>query len=95
MPFLPPKPFVPVVSHVPILGPSSGNPKSLNDPNSLGSIGGSLQSMTDQIKADTLYDTKEGFNTHLNSISTFHSPSDTFILSLVLSGLVLIYFSLR
>lgn len=66
MSFLPLKPFNPTVTPVPILGPSSGNPKSLQDPNSLASIGSKLQAMTDQANADTLYDAKpsgkkEGF----------------------------------
>lgn len=66
MPFLPLKPFNPTVTSVPILGPSSGNPKSLQDPNSVSSIGSKLQAMTDQADADTLYDAtpsgkKEGF----------------------------------
>lgn len=63
MSFLPLKPFNPTVTPVPILGPSSGNPKSLQDPNSVASIGSKLQAMTDQANADTLYDAtkKEGF----------------------------------
>ena len=66
MSFLPLKPFNPTVTAVPMLGPSSGNPKSLQDPNSLASIGSKLQAMTDQANADTLYDAKpsgkkEGF----------------------------------
>jgi len=62
MPFPNEKPFNPQVSKTPILGPSSGNPKSFQDPNSVASIGNSIQAMADQAKADTLYDTKpEGF----------------------------------
>lgn len=64
MPYLPAKPFNPVVSRVPILGPSSGNPQSLQDPHSLGSIGGKLQAMTDQANADRLYDAKVPAPTH-------------------------------
>jgi len=79
MPFLPTKPFVPVVTPVPILGPSSGNPESLKDPKSLGSIGGKLQAMTDQARADTLYDaipsgTKESF-TNLTTPWIVGSPA--------------------
>ena len=66
MSFLPPKPFNPPTTTVPILGPSSGNPKSFQDPKSVASIGSTIQAMTDQAKADTLYDAPppkiEGFN---------------------------------
>lgn len=62
MSFPPAKPFNPTVSKVPVLDASSGNPKSFQDPNSVASIGARLQAMTDQAKADTLYDPKpEGF----------------------------------
>lgn len=79
MSFLPAKPFVPVVTPVPILGPSSGNPESLKDPKSLGSIGSKLQAMTDQARADTLYDAipsekKEAF-TNLTTPWIVHSPA--------------------
>ncbi len=50
------KPFIPQVSKVPILGPSSGNPASFQDPNSMASLGLRLQAATDQARADTLYD---------------------------------------
>ncbi len=64
MPFLPDPPFNPPVSTVPVLGPSSGDPKAKNDPNSTASIGANIQAMKDQAKADTLYDAsvKEGFS---------------------------------
>ena len=68
MPFLPEAPFNPQVSKVANLGPSSGDPKSFQDPKSVSSIGAKLQAMTDQAKADTLYDTtKEGFCSYNNS----------------------------
>jgi len=57
MPFPPVAPFNPPTTKVPILGPSSGNPKSYQDPNSIAMIGANIQAMTDQAKADTLYDT--------------------------------------
>lgn len=59
------KPFNPPVSKAPILGPSSGNPKSFQDPKSVASVGSTIQAMSDQASADTLYDApipkKEGF----------------------------------
>ena len=56
MPFPKVAPFNPPTSKVPILGPSSGNPKSFQDPNDVANIGANIQAMTDQAKADTLYD---------------------------------------
>jgi len=65
MGFPPQPPFNPPVSSVPNLGPSSGNPKSFQDPKSVASVGAKLQAMTDQAVADTLYDAKkEGFTGH-------------------------------
>ena len=65
MPFPDQKAYNPPVSKTPILGPSSGNPASFQDPNSVASVGNTIQAMTDQASADTLYDTpppkKEGF----------------------------------
>ena len=65
MSFPPQKPFNPPVSKTPVLGPSSGNPKSFQDPKSVASVGNTIQAMSDQAAADTLYDTpaakKEGF----------------------------------
>jgi len=59
------KPFNPPVSSTPVLGPSSGNPKSFQDPKSVASVGNTIQAMSDQAAADTLYDApvakKEGF----------------------------------
>ena len=59
------KPFNPTVSSTPILGPSSGNPKSFQDPKSVASVGNTIQAMSDQAAADTLYDApapkREGF----------------------------------
>lgn len=61
----PPKAFNPPVSSTPILGASSGNPKSFQDPKSVASVGNTIQAMSDQAAADTLYDApppkKEGF----------------------------------
>ena len=50
------KPFNAPVSKVHILGPSSGDPKSFQDPKSVASIGSTIQAMADQAKADTHYD---------------------------------------
>lgn len=58
------KPFSPPVSSTPVLGPSSGNPKSFQDPKSVASVGNTIQAMSDQAAADTLYDApvaKKGF----------------------------------
>lgn len=59
------KPFNPPVSKTPVLGPSSGNPASFRDPKSVASVGNTIQSMSDQAAADTLYDApppkREGF----------------------------------
>ena len=59
--------FNPVVSKVPVLGPSSGDPKAKNDPKSTASIGANIQAMQDQSSADRLYDApvtqvSEGFD---------------------------------
>jgi hypothetical protein len=56
MPFPTEKPFNPQVSKTRILGPSSGNPQTFQDPNSVSTIGNKIQAMADQAKADTLYD---------------------------------------
>jgi hypothetical protein len=63
MPFLAEPTFNPSVSKVPILGPSSGDPRQRQDPKSTASIGANIQAMQDQAKADMLYDApvKEGF----------------------------------
>lgn len=65
MSFPPEKSFNPPISKTPILGPSSGNPKSFQDPNSVASVGSTIQAMSDQAAADTLYDApvpkREGF----------------------------------
>jgi hypothetical protein len=67
MVFLKDPPFNPPVSKVPVLGPSSGNPKGKTDPNSTGSIAANVQAMQDQAKADMLYDApvKEGFSSSM------------------------------
>lgn len=71
MSFPPQKPFNPPVSKTPILGPSSGNPKSFQDPKSVASVGNTIQAMSDQAAADTLYDTpapkREGFRNEVYS----------------------------
>jgi len=56
MSYPPEAPFNPPSTKVPILNSSSGNPKSFQDPKSVASIGNRIQAMTDQAKADTLYD---------------------------------------
>lgn len=73
------KPFNPQVSKVPILGPSSGNPASFQDPNSMASLGLRLQAATDQARADTLYDAtvpvkKEGFSSGTEFRNAVYSP---------------------
>ena len=59
------KAFNPPVSSTPVLGPSSGNPRSFQDPKSVASVGSTIQAMSDQASADTLYDApapkREGF----------------------------------
>jgi len=64
------KAFNPPVSSTPILGASSGNPKSFQDPKSVASIGNTIQAMSDQAAADTLYDApapkREGFRNERN-----------------------------
>ena len=71
MSFPPQKPFNPPVSKTPILGPSSGNPKSFQDPKSVASVGNTIQAMSDQASADTLYDSPapklEGFRNEIYS----------------------------
>lgn len=67
MSFPPEKPFIPRVSKVHVLDASSGNPKSFQDPNSVATLGKSIQGMTDQVSADTLYDQKEGFRNEIYS----------------------------
>ena len=60
------KAFNPEVTSVPVISPSSGNPRAFQDPNSVASLGLRIQASTDQIKADTLYDasppSREGFS---------------------------------
>ena len=81
MPFPKEKPFNPQVSSVPILGPSSGNQASFQDPNSMASLGLRIQAATDQAKADTLYDAKvpeakinEGFSSGTEFRNAVYSP---------------------
>ena len=66
-------PFNPSVSSVPVLGPSSGDPRAKNDPKSPASIGANIQALKDQSNADRLYDApvtqvSEGFESY-NSVS--------------------------
>jgi hypothetical protein len=72
------KPFNPPVSKTPILGPSSGNPKSFQDPKSVASVGNTIQAMSDQAAADTLYDApapkKEGFEPTQGFRNELYSP---------------------
>jgi len=74
----PTKPFNPPVSKTPILGPSSGNPKSFQDPKSVASVGNTIQAMSDQAAADTLYDApapkKEGFEPTQGFRNEVYSP---------------------
>ena len=51
------KPFISAPSPVVSLDPSSGDPNAYKDPNSIASMGLHLQSLNDQVKADTHYDT--------------------------------------
>ena len=67
MSFPPEKPFIPKVSKVHVLDASSGNPRSFQDPNSVATLGKSIQAMTDQVSADTLYDKKEAFRNEVYS----------------------------
>jgi len=90
MPFLPTKPFNPTTTPVPILGPSSGNPQSLQDPKSVASIGSTIQAMTDQANADQLYDKKEGFTSQGHTYML-----DLLTASALLAGLVLLACSMR
>ena len=89
------KAFNPQVSKVPVLDASSGNPKSFQDPKSVASIGAKLQSMTDQVQADTLYDTtKEGFrSSRLCSVAS--DPSLCRVINLSILGGLFIYLSYR
>ncbi len=64
----PAKPFNPRTSAVPRLDSSSGDPRAFQDPNSVASVGARIQAMSDQMEADTLYDSppppREGFVTY-------------------------------
>lgn len=94
MPFLPKKPFNPTTTPVAILGPSSGNPNSLQDPKSIASIGSNIQAMTDQANADTLYDAnpskKEGFTCHSTPLPVLTTSG-----VLIVIGIVLLVYSMR
>ena len=92
MPFLPKKPFNPTTTPVPILGPSSGNPESLQDPKSIASIGSTIQAMTDQANADQLYDMKEGF---IDTQVPNRYMLDLLTATALVSGIVLVACSMR
>jgi hypothetical protein len=82
--------FNPEVNKVPVLDASSGNPKSFQDPKSVASIGAKIQAMTDQAKADTLYDSnKEGFR-GMRFRSGGGFPKDPRIAALIILGMGLI-----
>lgn len=87
MPFLPEASFNPQVSKVPVLGASSGNPQSFQDPKNVASVGAKIQAMADQAQADTLYDEKkEGFR----GGSAVALPDDPRIIALLVLGVGLI-----
>lgn len=90
MSFLPPKPFNPTTTAVPILGASSGNPKAFQDPKSIASIGSTIQALTDQSKADRLYDAPppqtEGFT---------DMPSNILPVIMIILGISLLVCSLK
>lgn len=90
MPFPNEKPYNPVVTKTPILGSSSGNPKSFQDPNSIASIGNTIQSMADQAKADTLYDTPAA---KTEAFCNMNGPQDAVIGFLVMLGVASILLS--
>ena len=94
MSFPPEAAFNPKVSKVPILGASSGNPQSFQDPKNVASIGAKIQAMADQAQADTLYDTKvpEGFRGGRFRLGTGGGglPKDPRIAALLVLGVALI-----
>ena len=90
MSFLPAAPFNPQVSKVPNLGPSSGDPNSFRDPKSVASVGAKLQAMTDQAKADTLYDAKtEGFCSYGDSTNRLIMLSGVLGIVLIFGSFIL------
>lgn len=92
MSFLPPKPFNPPTTTVPILGSSSGNPLSFQDPKSVASIGSKIQAMTDQAKADTLYDAP---TPKLEGFTGGSSYKDYITATLLIIGITLIVCSYK
>ena len=92
MSFPPPKPFNPPTTTVPILGSSSGNPKSYQDPKSVASIGSAIQAMTDQAKADTLYDAP---SPKIEGFTIQSSNSDRLTAVLLIIGITLIICSYK
>jgi len=89
MSFPPEAAFNPKVSKVPVLGASSGNPQSFQDPKNVASVGAKIQAMADQAQADTLYDEKkEGFRGGRFGFSG--GPNDPRIAALTILGIGLI-----
>jgi|LauGreDrversion4_2_1035121.scaffolds.fasta_scaffold261901_2 hypothetical protein len=86
--------FNPVVSSVPNLDSSSGNPQAYKDPNSVASIGKKMQAMTDQTAADTLYDppapAREGFRVDIETSGVYSSSQITLLVSLTLASAALL-----
>ena len=89
--------FNPVVSSVPNLDSSSGNPQAYKDPKSVASIGQKMQAMTDQSSADTLYDppapAREGFSgmyDYNDSSGVYSSSQITLLVSLTLASAALL-----
>lgn len=83
------KPFVPKMSKTPILGSSSGNPVSLQDPNSVASIGSKIQAMSDQANADTLYDTPTLLSEGFCNTKSKHDAAIGFLVMLGVAGILL------
>ncbi len=82
--------FTPQVSKVPVFGGSSGNSQ---DPKSVATTALAIQAMTDQAKADTLYDPPapkpEGFR------GTIHSNMDALVLIVIGSILIMRSFYMK
>jgi hypothetical protein len=91
MPFPSEKAFNPIVTKTPILGPSSGNPKSFQDPNSVASIGNTIQAMADQAKADTLYDTPAAKVEAFCNMNEANNAVIGFLVMLGVTGVLLSY----
>ena len=106
MSYPPEAPFNPPLTKVPILGPSSGNPRSFQDPKSVASIGQTIQAMADQATADRLYDAvppiKEKFSDYIPwivqsqscRVEGYANYNGIGITALVFTGALLIVLSL-